>query len=451
MTILTVHPDYAEYLDDWKLIRDAMIGERAIKAAGELYLPMPSGFRDDADNGAALYAAYQKRARFGEYLAPTVAGMVGVIHSSEERAKIELPAQLEYLWEGADVSGQTPLEAWHQALTHELISYGRAAVQVTAAEAGSDPYLALWSALSVVNWDEDLVIFDDSRYERDGFVWKWQERRRVVERRAEGVIFSTVYVGDGTEISTSEIRGVSGSPTRFPVVLVNAAKVGAELVPPPVLGVARAAVSEYQLSADYRWQLYMSGQETMVVINGEAPKAVGAGVVIELRGETDGQQPDAKYVGPAGTGIAAHRVAMEDERQQAIAAGAKLLQFDKQAAESGDALKTRFRGHVATLVGIAQASCRALEQALRVVGELKGLSDDQLDKILVTPPKDLAEQIMSGTEAEAWTRVRDMGGISSLSLYERLQRGGAINPDRSFEEEQELIAKYSAGAVDDTL
>jgi len=48
---------------------------------------------------------------------------------------------------------------------------------------------------------------------------------------------------------------------------------------------------------------------------------VGAGVVVTLKGG-DGLTPDAKYVGPAGTGIAAHRTAILDERQAAVAAGA---------------------------------------------------------------------------------------------------------------------------------
>ena len=438
MSIVDYHPEYLDALPDWELIRDAMEGERKIKERGETHLPMPTGFLQTPDGGVRLYAAYQKRARFGEYLSPTVSGMVGVIHSAEEKLRIELPTQLEYLWEKSDFSGEMPLEALHQALTRELISYGRAGLQVNAPLAGGDPYLAIWSALTVVNWDRGLIILDDSKYVRQGFSWTWKVLRRVVERRPEG-IFSFLYEEGSQSSPELEIRGVNGSLQRFPFILVNAEGISQDVVAPPVLGVARAAVSEYQLSADYRWQLYMSGQETLVIINGKAPEAVGAGVVVELIGETEGKQPDAKYVGPNGTGIDAHRQAMEDERQKAVAAGAKLLQFDKNAAESGDALRTRFRGHTATLIGIAQASCRALEQGLRVIGEMKGLSDEQIEKIVVTPPKDLAEQIMSGTEAEAWTRVREMGGISSLSLHERLQRGGAISSERSFEEETQLI------------
>lgn len=448
MTVDTVHPEYAERKEDWDLIRDSLEGERVVKREGEKYLPMPSGFLSADDGGAKFYRDYQKRARFGEYLTPTVAGMLGVIHSSEEKARIEIPTQLEYLWESSD-GNDTPLESFHQSLTEAVLSYGRAGVQVTAPSEGGDPYLALWGTHAIVNWDEEFVVLDDSQYERSEFVWTWKEIRRVISSSDSGVMSVQYKDGIKNEDGEIEIKGVNGSLSRFPFILVNPFGVGLELKAPPVLGVARAAVSEYQLSADYRWQLYMSGQETLVVINADAPTAVGAGVVIELKGETDGKQPDAKYVGPSGSGISAHQTAMKDERDKAVAAGAKLLYFDKNAAESGDALRTRFKGHAATLMGVAQASCRALERALRVAGEMRGLGDDAINRIVVTPPKDLEENMMSGTEAEAWTRVWEMGGFSSMSLHERLQRGGAISPDRTFEEEQDLIEGDEFGEDED--
>lgn len=93
----------------------------------------------------------------------------------------------------------------------------------------------------------------------------------------------------------------------------------------------------YRLDADYRHQLYMSGQETLVIINGDAPSALGAGVVLTLFASKDDHMPDAKYVGPTGTGIDAHRVAIEDERGNAATVGARLFDSEKKSAESGDA------------------------------------------------------------------------------------------------------------------
>src|SRR5690606_2397497 len=149
---------------------------------------------------------------------------VGVIHSAEEKLKIEVPKPLEYLWEGADADRVLPLEGFHQQITEALVSYGRVGVQVTASESGGEPYLALWGALSIVNWDRDFVVLDSSRYVRNGFQWDWETLHRVVERLPDGSITSTLYRGDDL-IHTTVIRGLNGAPTRFPLIVASAVKV----------------------------------------------------------------------------------------------------------------------------------------------------------------------------------------------------------------------------------
>ena len=61
-TVSTKHPDYLDRVDEWALMRDCARGETAVKAAGERYLPMPSGFRVQEDGGAKMFEAYQTRA-----------------------------------------------------------------------------------------------------------------------------------------------------------------------------------------------------------------------------------------------------------------------------------------------------------------------------------------------------------------------------------------------------
>ncbi|MCJ8520481.1 hypothetical protein ABID21_003652 [Pseudorhizobium tarimense] len=53
----------------------------------------------------------------------------------------------------------------------------------------------------------------------------------------------------------------------IPFVMMGARDLSLAPELPPLLGVARSAIALYQLSADYRWQLFMTGQETLVVIN----------------------------------------------------------------------------------------------------------------------------------------------------------------------------------------
>jgi hypothetical protein len=202
----------------------------------------------------------------------------------------------------------------------------------------------------------------------------------------------------------------------------------------PLLGVAQAAFAAYRLDADYRHQLYMTGQETLVCTKCPPemkPKAIGAGVVITLQGEAD-----AKYVSPSGKGIDAHRQAIIDEKDNAAAAGARLFDSKDRAAESGDALRIRFAGQTATITSIALSSAAGLEKALKHAAKMVGANPEE---VIVTPNLSFIDSTLSGSDALQLVQVWQAGAISKLTLYEALQRGEIASTERPFDEEQALI------------
>ena len=49
MAVDAKHPDYTDREVEWAMMRHTARGEKAVKAEGETYLPMPSGFRAQDD------------------------------------------------------------------------------------------------------------------------------------------------------------------------------------------------------------------------------------------------------------------------------------------------------------------------------------------------------------------------------------------------------------------
>ncbi|MQW58122.1 hypothetical protein [Sinorhizobium meliloti] len=88
----------------------------------------------------------------------------------------------------------------------------------------------------------------------------------------------------------------------------------------------------------------MSGQETLVAINGEAPKTVGAGVVHQLMG-SDPMTPIQK-----------HEDAIEKQKEAAVMAGAGMFEQEKSTQESGEARRLRFARETANLMSVSQVS-----------------------------------------------------------------------------------------------
>lgn len=431
------HPEFtAGRMEEFRFMRDATIGETAIKQAAERYLPKPSGFNTQSDGGVAIYRAYIERAQFPEIVAPTISAMVGIIHGKE--IEIEAPDSMAYIWERATKDGLS-LEAFHRRITSNLLKLGRYAVLVDAPEDGGDPYLAGFAGDRVINWESDdsFYVIDDSGMVRDGFEWDEQTRYLVLSME-DGSYTLTEYVNGDSAGTVITPTALGGAPLpRVPFVVANAKDISADMIPPPLIGVARAAKAIYQLSADYRWQLFMSGQETLVAINGDAPEAVGAGVIHTMWGNGEqGGEPDLKYVSPTCSGIEAHKEAMEDNRLAAIMAGAKLLEREtSNTNESGYARKLRFASETATLSSIAKVSCEVLEQSLRNVAMMQGLSDSEQEKIIVRPPETLLDTTMSAQDVKALVESWQAGGFSYQTLYENLVRGGIANPEREYEDE----------------
>lgn len=430
--VKTLHPSITlDIQAEWALTRACMAGEMAMKRAGETYLPMPSGFRSQSDNGAAAFNSYRERAQFPALLAPSVGAMIGIIHGRE--IGIEMPYQLAYLWENADGRG-LPLEAFHRRITRELLTIGGYGVLADADGDGGDPYLAGYTRDSIINWDDNWFVLDESANVRDGFEWKHVEKHRVLYLE-EGACKAVVYKGQEQE--DVEMRGRGGIPLpRVPFAIANSLDLAAKIESPPLIGVSNAAKAIYQLSADYRHQLYMSGQETLVAINGDAPEVVGAGVVHEMRGAEGDARPDLKYVSPTCSGINAHKEAMQNNREAAVMAGARLFEQVAEGQESGEAKRLRYASESATLTTIAQSSCMLLERSLRNAAMIMGVPEDD---IIVNAPADLMDRTMSPQDFAALFGVYLEGGMSWDTLHENGVKGGIYSTERTAEEEYELL------------
>lgn len=449
MDVTTKHPEITlEREFEWRLMRDTFAGEQDVKysnrqfrhgsgsgaglSRGQVYLPVPSGFKSLPDNmAAAMYEAYKVRANFPEIVAPSIGAMIGIIHAKE--AKIEMPDGMMYLWEDAD-GHEMPLENFHSKITRNLLLLGRFAVLADAKTEGGMPYLCGYSAESIINWDKDFYVLDETHLKRVGFSWETTPRFRVLEL-LDGRYVSTVFEGLNLEADFQEPRALGGEIlSRIPFAIGTARDLTSSVETPPLIGVANAAIAMYQLSADYRHQLFMSGQETLVALNGAAPVAVGAGVVHEMRGDGE-NAPDLKYVSPSCAGIDAHERAINGQKMQAVMAGARM--FDNaRAQESGDARRLRFASEMANLVSISMVSASILEQALRGVADLLGLDRDE---VIVTPPSDLLDNTLSADDAQKLMGLWQSGAISYQTLYDNLQKGGIASPERSSEEEAGMI------------
>lgn len=433
----------------WKMMRDALEGEDKIKAEGETYLPMKSGtaaITNPVDMQKA-YTSYKVRAEFPEIVAPTVRGCVGTMLT--QPAAIELPSSMEYLRERATKDGLT-LEALHSKIATELMSVGRFGLLPSINEKG-EGYLAAYSTENIRNWDIESLevgwcLLDESRNELDRATGKWiyVERIRECFNGPSGAFVSRVWVksnaGWVAEEETTALLAPRGRTERsldmMPFVFINTNDLSANPDDIPLYGLAKIAIRVYRMDADYSFALHMTSEPTPVAIGFDdpaeavkknlAPTSLGSGRLWLLP-----KGGDAKYLEFSGPGLEAQATAIDASLQRAMVFGAQL--FDsKRSAESGEALSLRLGNQHSTLRAVAMNSAAGLERALRNLAVWLG---EKPESVVVQPNLDFADHTLVGQEITALVSGWMSGGYSRSTLFWNLQRGGVVNPDRTFEEE----------------
>lgn len=457
------HPLYNSFRPAWQLMQDAFDGEDAIKAAGELYLPTKTGIQrleeTSPQAAAKAYNAYRERAEFPDLVALTVRGAVGTMLDSP--ATITLPSALEPLRERATRDGLT-IDAMHRRIATELMLKGRYGILPGIGPDGV-PYLSGYVAESIINWDAsdgvtpDFVVLDETGMVRDPATGKWEELEQyrecsVIEGRYGARVWSKA--GAGNFIPDEVVEGKN--PRRqaldfLPFVFVNVNDLTASPDDVPLYGLAKIAVRIYRMDADLTTSLHMTSEPTpwisgfadpkAAIKEGQVPQGIGASTLWVL--PENGAAGFLEFNGP---GIEKQLDVIQKNYDRAVMFGAQLLSDKGAVQESGEAKKVRLDSQHATLKTIAMTSAAGLERALKNAALWVGANPDEVE---VKPNLDFFDHTLSAQEITAVVQGWMNGAYSWETAFQRLQKGGVIDPDVTAEEEIERIGKEADREAED--
>jgi hypothetical protein len=200
-------------------------------------------------------------------------------------------------------------------------------------------------------------------------------------------------------------------------------------------GLAKLCLAIYRGEADYRQNLFMQGQDTLVRIGAQGDEddtvrtGAGARIDVPLGG-------DAKYIGVSSNGLPEQRQALENDYKRAVQKSGQLLDATSRAKESGDALRIRVAAQTATLPQIAMTGAAALERVLRSLAEWYGANPDD---VKVTPNLNFTEADLNGQTLVQIMQSKGLGApISEESIHEWMQDQGFTK--QTYEEEQKRLA-----------
>lgn len=455
MAIISVHPKYGELLEDWQIMADVYAGQRVVKSKRTLYLPATTGMILDGmktldQPGYVSYSAYLSRARFPEVVKPSIEGMVGLMH--RKPPEIELPAALEPLRENAGPRGES-LEVLLRKINEQQLHQGRLGLLVDVPNGDSTvmPFISIYTAMSIRNWDDSpretaekrelqFVLLDQSGPVRgnegsERFLWTEKTEYLLVSLE-NGVVTFDVMDSEAKSQNGPVTPSLGGfSLTSIPFVFINTLDLTPEPDYPPLLPLANEALALYRLDADYRQALFTQGQDTLVIIGAaqESSYRVGANASIILEEPT----ADAKFIGVDSTGLGEVRTAHENGYTKLAEMGSSVLRTRGGDAESGDALRIRIAARTASIVGIARAGAKGLEDALKFCAQLKGADPEQVS---IVPNLDFSEDLFTAKELIDYATAKRMGApVSWKTIHSILKQREVTEMD--FEDELEQIAE----------
>src|SRR5512139_152942 len=456
MAVTDEHADYQTSAYTWRMLRDFISGEKAVKdrdgvqlreylmnrnratsthvtvndlLVAQAYLPPLGGQDVDA------YVRYQSRAQLYGASGRTLDALAGAvmrkppqIETSEGEGEAA-PHAIDELLLNIDLAG-TPFETFAQCVLREVLAVGRAGVLVdfsgeNVPEADRRPYCVVYTAEQIGNWREEIwdgatvltqVVLRENEeiIPPDGFGSQLEPRYRVLTLdRESGLHVSLWRQTENNDWVEEELPQptIRGSVLSYiPFVPVGSQQLGIEIQKPPLVELVYVNLHHYQMDADYRHGLHWTALPTAVVTGmddlglQQQPLRIGSETAWMLpAGAT------ASMLEFGGAGIGSIKAALNDDENRMALLGARLLENQKREAETAEAMRLRQAGESATLVNVAKTVGYGLQQALRWMAEWLGAPSENIEVELNT---DFTESRMPASDTEAYWRIVQGGGMS---------------------------------------
>lgn len=498
------HPNYTAFGSIWQKCRDAVMGEDAVKARSDEYLPSLPALEGREKK------IYVNRAMFYGAPGQTVSGLAGSV--------LRKPPQVTYPDAESDTlehlgAQDEPFPALLRDTLVEVLSVGRIGHLVDAAASSPEvpnprPYVSQYRAESIWNWQmgrvgERLVTTawvlhehadasGDSLSDCEGTSDQWRVLRlgteppvndlaslqavadrdpAAEEQLRSGVRRELVNVSDADQrFYWQEIWGRKSTgrgqtskqlvlqrvviPTKhggvlwreIPFRITNQSSEQPQVQSPPLLSLINVALSHFKDSGDLQWGLFWTAIPTPWVSGVDAGEdtTIGAAKMLAF------SAPDAKlqYAEFSGHGLGQIASTMVRKEQLMANLGSRLMDDQKGGVEAAEAIRLRLHGDSATLGGIALTASVSWTALLAWVWQWQHPVQVPDPAIRVELNLDFGAQRLSAQDMAQLMAALGSGLIDFSTWFHNLQKGEILPPGLTAEQ---MVANILAGTLGPVL
>lgn len=444
----------------WKKCRDVVAGEEAVKDASTTYLPKMPRMTDSE------YDAYKTRALFYGASHRTIQGLLGsllrkppVVRTESDKTKTKLHELLRNI-----TQTRVDLAGFARDVVNEILTVGRVGVLVDMPPIGSkltdpQPYARIYTTENIISWREHfeggVPVLDQVMLVEllmppspDGFGIEFVIQYRELVLNEDGTYVQRVWTVEGPKDEDSEatyrmIEEITplyrGKPLgHLPFYFCGTSHTRPEIEQPPLLDLFNVNLSHYRSSADLEHGRHYTALPTPVVEGVDTADDAGVPPSLEIGSSTAWLLPvgaKAHMLEFNGQGLKHLENALIEKATLMTSLGARMLEPDKRASETAEALRLRQAGDIASLNTMADTISSVLTQVVRLIawwGGVVDVSDDET--IVVQLDKDYFESRLSPSMLTALVAAWQGGALGFTDLYSNLVRGEAIEASRTFDE-----------------
>jgi hypothetical protein len=460
MPVNTPRLEYRNALRRWQRCRDCFEGSDAVKARGEIYLP----------SVASDYDAYIKRAEFYNATARTVMGLLGAVFRSEP--SVIFPSNIQTDLEDVTLTAK-PIKAFALSSFQELLITGRFGIQVEMTDEPPPgmttprPYWIGRRAEDILSW-RTVVIGGQERLSRvvmsetveeddpkDPWVPLLIPQVRVLELldpesknavyqirrfqpKRKKVDLSVLGADMWEEVQEPFVPLRKGEPLSYiPFQFFAPSSLTPSIDKPPLIDLVDVNLSHYRTSADHEHGAHLTSLPTPWVsgVDIEGTLPIGSATAWVLP-EPNARAGMLEYTGD-GLGSIERLSAAKQDRMAAL--GARIIEQQKKATETAEALRIRSSSEYSVLSTMAAAFDLGMEQVMSWHAWWAGV-DDVKDRISFSLNKDFFDTRLNPKEAQVLVAAWQSGAVSHDTLFWNLQQGEWIEAGRTLDEEKQLIA-----------
>lgn len=435
MPVNSVHPIYYSFQGDWVQCRDAYAGQKAIKAAGQKYLPKLGGQTESE------YLAYKDRALFYSITAKTVGALVGMALSRAPVTKYP-EGMTKYFNES---TGTQFMEHYQKTLT-EVTLMGRYGILVDRPVDGGDVMLTPYLTENIINWKLNdaglptMVMLLESELDitvTDEYDVKFVDRYRKLYIDPVDGVYRVQVFDDKMQVRGNPITPMLGGKvmTEIPFYVVTSNGITWDLEKPPIQDIVDINISHYRTSADLEHGRHWTGLPTPVV------SGVDSSSVLKIGSQTAWILPNenarAYMLEFTGQGLQSLEKALAEKQSQLASMSSRLLDNSKRGSESPDTVRLRYASETASLMVIV----RSIESFFNVVYKMVAMIEElDPNEVSIQLNKEFLDAKLSSAEIRELINAYLEGAISKETLVFNLRRGDLLSSVRSDESEIDFLS-----------